>query len=442
MEDKKPRAKKAKSGGFDGNDGSQSVPHCSFCLRSANEVTTLISAPYGSAFICDICSANNVELLRAHLPQYSTKANARKAGISHFTPRAIKKELDDYVIGQEQAKKVLSVAVYNHFKRIESETILGVEGFEDTEIEKANILMLGPTGTGKTLLARTLARILDVPFAVADATTLTEAGYVGDDVESILSALLQAADYDVPRAERGIVYVDEIDKLARKSDSASITRDVSGEGVQQGFLKLLEGTVAGVPPKGGRKHPEQPLVYINTKHILFIAGGAFEGLEKIIQKRLHKNPIGFGADFPSRDSEQLRNVFHFVEQEDLLKFGFIPELIGRLPVLTALESLSKEAMMQILTQPKNALVKQYRKLFAMEGVDLVFEQDALEAIIERAVKRGTGARALRSIMESVLTELMFSLPDDQKLEKCIVTRLSVEGVVPPILIRSGEKQAA
>ncbi|MEP7234345.1 MAG: ATP-dependent Clp protease ATP-binding subunit ClpX [Ignavibacteriota bacterium] len=442
MEEKKPRAKKAKSGGFGGDDGTQSVPHCSFCLRSANEVTTLISAPYGSAFICDICSANNIELLRAHLPQYTTKANARKAGLSKFTPRAIKKELDDYVIGQEKAKKVLSVAVYNHFKRIESETILGVEGFEDTEIEKANILMLGPTGTGKTLLARTLARILDVPFAVADATTLTEAGYVGDDVESILSALLQSADYDVPRAERGIVYVDEIDKLARKSDSASITRDVSGEGVQQGFLKLLEGTVAGVPPKGGRKHPEQPLVYINTKHILFIAGGAFEGLEKIIQKRLHKNPIGFGADFPSRESEDLRNVFHFVEQEDLLKFGFIPELIGRLPVLTSLEALSKDAMMQILTQPKNALVKQYRKLFAMEGVDLVFEQDALEAIIERAVKRGTGARALRSIMESVLTDLMFSLPDDQKLEKCIVTRLSVEGVVPPILIRSGEKQAA
>ncbi len=442
MEEKKIRSKKPQSDKSGGDDGSGAVPHCSFCLRSANEVTTLISAPYGSAFICDICSANNVELLRAHLPQYTSKANARKAGLSRFTPRTIKKELDDYVIGQEQAKKVLSVAVYNHFKRIESETILGVEGFEDTEIEKANILMVGPTGTGKTLLARTLARVLDVPFAVADATTLTEAGYVGDDVESILSALLQSADYDVTRAERGIVYVDEIDKLARKSDSASITRDVSGEGVQQGFLKLLEGTVAGVPPKGGRKHPEQPLVYINTKHILFIAGGAFEGLEKIIQKRLHKNPIGFGAEFPSKDSADLRNLFHFVEQEDLLKFGFIPEMIGRLPVLTALEALSKEAMLQILTEPKNALVKQYRKLFAMEGVDLIFEKDALEAIIDKAMKRGTGARALRSIMEGVLTELMFSLPDDQKLERCVVTKNSVEGIAPPILVRSGEKQAA
>jgi ATP-dependent Clp protease ATP-binding subunit ClpX len=442
MEEKKPRGTRKLKDNGPGDDGSGTIPHCSFCLRSAEEVTTLISAPYGSAFICDICSANNVELLRSHLPQYATKANARRAGISHFTPRSIKKELDAYVIGQEQAKKVLSVAVYNHFKRIESETILGVEGFEDTEIEKANILMIGPTGTGKTLLARTLARILDVPFAVADATTLTEAGYVGDDVESILSALLQSADYDVTRAERGIVYVDEIDKLARKSDSASITRDVSGEGVQQGFLKLLEGTVAGVPPKGGRKHPEQPLVYINTKHILFIAGGAFEGLEKIIQKRLHKNPIGFGAEFPSKEAEHLRTTFRFCEQEDLLKFGFIPELIGRLPVLTALDALSKEAMMQILTDPKNALVKQYRKLFAMEGVELAFENSALEAIIEKAQLRGTGARALRSIMENVLTDLMFSLPDDQKLEKVIVTKLSVEGKTPPMLIRSGEKQAA
>ncbi|MEI8134269.1 MAG: ATP-dependent Clp protease ATP-binding subunit ClpX [bacterium] len=445
MEDKKPRNRKQKeglTGAGDGSNGTNETPHCSFCMRSANEVTTLISAPYGSAFICDICSANNIELLRSHLPQYATRANVRRAGISRFTPQSIKNELDAYVIGQEQAKKVLSVAVYNHFKRIESETVLGVEGFEDTEIEKANILMLGPTGTGKTLLARTLARILDVPFAVADATTLTEAGYVGDDVESILSALLQAADYDVTRAERGIVYVDEIDKIARKSDSASITRDVSGEGVQQGFLKLLEGTIAGVPPKGGRKHPEQPLVYVNTKHILFIAGGAFEGLEKIIQKRLHKYPIGFGAAFPSNDTESSRVSFQQCEQEDLLKFGFIPELIGRLPVLTALDALSKEAMLQILTEPKNALVKQYRKLFAMEGVDLVFEDDALEVIIAKAMKRGIGARALRSIMEKVLTDLMFSLPDDQKLERVVVTASSVEGLTPPLMIRSGEKQAA
>ncbi|MBS1902922.1 MAG: ATP-dependent Clp protease ATP-binding subunit ClpX [Bacteroidetes bacterium] len=413
------------------------MPRCSFCLRPADEVTTLISAPYGDAYICDICSANNVELLRAHLPDFTPRANTRKAGLARVTPRSIKKSLDEYVIGQDEAKKVLSVAVYNHFKRIESETLIGVPGFEDTEIEKANILLMGPTGTGKTLLARTLARILDVPFAVADATTLTEAGYVGDDVESILSALLQSAEYDVSRAERGIVYLDEVDKISRRSDSASITRDVSGEGVQQGLLKLLEGTVAGVPPKGGRKHPEQPLIYINTKHILFIAGGAFDGLEKIILKRMHQNPIGFGAAFPEKSEEKEQNIFQFAEQDDLLKFGFIPELIGRLPVLAALNGLSREALLQILTEPKNALVKQYKKLFAMEGVELDFRADALDAIIDEAVRRGTGARALRSIMEKVLTELMFSLPDDAKLERVTVTRESVEGTGKPITTRSG-----
>jgi ATP-dependent Clp protease ATP-binding subunit ClpX len=446
MEEKKTRrpAKNRQMPLGSGNAGSGEppVPHCSFCLRPATEVTTLISAPYGDAFICDICSANNVELLRAHLPQFTPRANVRKAGIKHVTPRSIKKSLDEYVIGQDEAKKVLSVAVYNHFKRIESETILGVEGFEDTEIEKANILLMGPTGTGKTLLARTLAKILDVPFAVADATTLTEAGYVGDDVESILSSLLQAADYDVTKAERGIVYLDEVDKISRRSDSASITRDVSGEGVQQGLLKLLEGTVAGVPPKGGRKHPEQPLIYINTKHILFIAGGAFDGLEKIILKRLHQSPIGFGAKFPEKTEEKTESIFQFAEQDDLLKFGFIPELIGRLPVLAALNALSRHALLQILAEPKNALVKQYRKLFAMEGVELEFSQSALDAIIDEAQRRGTGARALRSIMEKVLTDLMFSMPDDAKLNKVIVTRESVEGTAEPIIERAEERAAA
>ncbi len=440
MDEKKNRPRRAKQSASGGSEPP--VPHCSFCLRPATEVTTLISAPYGDAYICDICSANNVELLRAHLPQFTPRANVRKAGIKHVTPRTIKKALDEYVIGQDEAKKVLSVAVYNHFKRIESETLVGVEGFEDTEIEKANILLMGPTGTGKTLLARTLARILDVPFAVADATTLTEAGYVGDDVESILSSLLQAADYDVSKAERGIVYLDEVDKISRKSDSASITRDVSGEGVQQGLLKLLEGTVAGVPPKGGRKHPEQPLIYINTKHILFIAGGAFDGLEKIVLKRLHQNPIGFGANFPDKGTEGNLSVYQFVEQEDLLKFGFIPELIGRLPVLAALNGLSRDALMQILTEPKNALVKQYRKLFAMEGVDLEFRKDGLEAVIDEAQRRGTGARALRSIMEKVLTELMFSMPDDMKLEKVTVTRDSVEGRATPIVEHAADESLA
>src|ERR1043165_9341699 len=406
MDEKKPKARKAQRPLFDASGSGISgggkppeppVPHCSFCLRPATEVTTLISAPYGDAFICDICSANNVELLRAHLPQFTPRANVRKAGIKHVTPRTIKKSLDEYVIDQDEAKKVLSVAVYNHFKRIESETILGVEGFEDTEIEKANILLMGPTGTGKTLLARTLARILDVPFAVADATTLTEAGYVGDDVESILSSLLQAADYDVTKAERGIVYLDEVDKISRRSDSASITRDVSGEGVQQGLLKLLEGTVAGVPPKGGRKHPEQPLIYINTKHVLFICGGACDGLEKIILKRLHQNPIGFGTKIPTRTDEKAVDILQYAQSEDLLKFGFIPELIGRLPVLAPLNGLSREALYRVLTEPRNALVKQYRKLFAMEGVDLEFDRSALDAIIDRAIIRGSGARSLRAI---------------------------------------------
>jgi ATP-dependent Clp protease ATP-binding subunit ClpX len=428
------------------NEGGERPLYCTFCGRSAEEVLTLISAPFGNALICDICTSGHVDLLRAHLPQYATKKNMRVSGmnarpeLSTFTPRAIERALSEHVIEQDRAKRVLAVSVYNHYKRLDAETILGVEGFEDTEIEKSNILLMGPTGTGKTLLAKTLARILDVPFSIADATTLTEAGYVGDDVESILSALLQAADFDVSRAERGIVYLDEVDKIARKSDSASITRDVSGEGVQQGLLKLLEGTIAGVPPKGGRKHPEQPLVHVNTKHILFIAGGAFDGLDKIILKRLHQSPIGFGAKIPTRTDEKAVDLFQYVEAEDLLKYGFIPELIGRLPVLAPLNGLSKHALHRVLTEPKNALLKQYRKLFAMEGVELEFDHSALDAIIEKAMERGSGARSLRSIMEETLLDIMYTLPENQHAEKVVITRETVLGGEPMIV--NAERMAA
>ena len=440
MADQKVKPRNPKAG-----DGARPL-YCTFCGRSAEEVLTLISAPFGNALICDICTSNHVDLLRAHLPQFAKKKNLRvsgenqREGLANFTPRSIERALSEHVIEQDRAKRILAVSVYNHYKRIDSETLIGVEGFEDTEIEKSNILLLGPTGTGKTLLAKTLARILDVPFSIADATTLTEAGYVGDDVESILSALLQAADFDVARAERGIVYLDEVDKIARKSDSASITRDVSGEGVQQGLLKLLEGTVAGVPPKGGRKHPEQPLVHVNTKHILFIAGGAFDGLDKIILKRLHQSPIGFGAKIPSRVDEKAVDLFQYVKAEDLLKYGFIPELIGRLPVIAPLNGLSRDAMFRVLTEPKNALVKQYRKLFAMEGVDLEFEREALDAIIDKAMLRGSGARSLRSIMEETLTDIMYDLPENERAEKVVVTHETVEG--GDAMVINAERMAA
>jgi ATP-dependent Clp protease ATP-binding subunit ClpX len=427
------------AGGGDSTSTLRPV-YCSFCGRASEEVQTLISAPFGSAFICDVCTANHVDLLRAHLPQFAKKSNVRRAGLATFTPRSIEKALSEHVIEQDRAKRILAVSVYNHYKRIDAEMLIGVEGFEDTEIEKSNILLLGPPGTGKTLLAQTLAKILDAPFAIADATTLTEAGYVGDDVESILSALLQAADFDVARAERGIVYLDEVDKIARKSDSASITRDVSGEGVQQGLLKLLEGTIAGVPPKGGRKHPEQPLIHINTKHILFIAGGAFEGLDKIILKRLHQTPIGFGAKIPSRVDEKAVDLFQFVEPEDLLKYGFIPELIGRLPVIAPLNGLSREALYRVLTEPKNALVKQYRKLFAMEGVELEFERAALDLMIDKAMERGSGARSLRSLMEETLMSIMFQLPEMERAEKVVITRETVMGGEPMVI--NSERMAA
>jgi ATP-dependent Clp protease ATP-binding subunit ClpX len=402
--------------------------HCSFCGRSAGEVTSMIAGH--DVYICDICIQNSVEILRRNT-DYNASKYQQQREIRSFTlmkPSELKRALDQHVIGQDRAKEMLSVAVYNHYKRIQSQDLVG--SLDDVDIEKSNILVLGPTGTGKTLLAQTLAKILDVPLVIADATTLTESGYVGDDVESVLAHLLQNADFDVERTERGIVYLDEVDKIGRKSDSASITRDVSGEGVQQGLLKLLEGTVAGVPPRGGRKHPEQPLVNINTKNILFICGGAFDGLEKVIARRLRNSTIGFAAE-ESKVVEEDMHLLQEVEPADLLHYGFIPEFIGRLPVMAPLHPLSDEAMMDILTNPKNALVKQYQKLFLMEGVELEVRHDALQAIVEKAKTRKTGARALRAIMEEAMLPVMFRIPDMKNVRRCVITRSVIEQNAEP-----------
>ncbi len=419
---------------------NQNQPRCSFCGRSAEKVTNMIKGPDDKyqkpAYICEICVD-----AAAHIIKLNSDPNASKIEKyrSNLTPTNIKKFLDEFVIGQEKAKKSLAVAVYNHYKRIDASRSLSID---DVEIEKSNVLLIGTTGTGKTYLANTLARLLNVPFAIADATTLTEAGYVGDDVESMLVRLLQNADYNVNRAERGIIYIDEIDKISRKSENVSITRDVSGEGVQQALLKILEGTISGVPPKGGRKHPEQPLININTKNILFICGGAFDGLERIIEKRLSQGAIGFGAEILSKKDKKKDEILAQVEPDDLIKYGLIPELTGRLPVITTLESLDKNALLKILTQPKNALTKQYKKLFRMEGIDLVFNDDALEAIAEVAIKRGTGARALRSIMENFMIDIMYKVPNKENIATCIITKETITEKKEPIYMPSNKKALA
>ena len=401
---------------------------CSFCGKSQHEVKKLIAGP--SVFVCDECIELCNEIIRDELPVIAAE-EARKARGDLPTPAEIKANLDSYVIGQDVAKRTLAVAVYNHYKRLQHKD---KSKKDDVELAKSNILLIGPTGSGKTFLAQTLARMLDVPFVMADATTLTEAGYVGEDVENIVSKLLQSCNYEVERAQRGIVYIDEIDKISRKSDNPSITRDVSGEGVQQALLKLIEGTMASIPPQGGRKHPNQDFLQIDTTNILFICGGAFAGLEKVIENRTEASGIGFSAMVKSKEVRSITEVFNEVEPEDLIKFGIIPELIGRMPVIATLAELSEDALMQILTEPKNALVKQYSKLLAMEGVDLEIRPSALKAIAQKALKRKTGARGLRSILELALIDTMYELPNQTNVEKVVIDESTILENKPPFMV--------